>query len=704
VSVSNRLRWKRSALRILQASGLFTLARTGSANMARILTYHNFSAAESSDARAITFGNLREQLRHLKNHFYVVPLAHIVRQLQSGGPLGSRMVALTIDDGRRNCYEFLFPLLKEFQMPATFFVVSSFVRGEDWIWTDKVLWLSEQASPPEELSRETIDGFFGMLNQMRPEVRNQRIEILARSMNVPIPKDAPSKYAPCSWSELREMADSGLVEIGSHTVTHPILASITDEESWLEITGSRTQIEEGTGRKVESFCFPNGKPGDYRPSQVRMLKDAGYRCAVVTRFGMVSRNDDLCELPRIGVSGETDALLFAKQVDGAEYYQSRLRAAAGTACGDPNQAKIRWTNASQVQSEQTQPRTMDYKILHDFPATDLEQAWRDCLTRVDCPSHYNAPEYFLEPYWRGQKKFAVLATEGKAVTGAITGLHNGRFINCGLLSRPQICIDSTKDAETVCCAVVRGLLSEARKVDLVDVYTWAHDELPAFSRMRFRRRELAGNVVLDLTQGADALFKQFPKDRRRNIRFAEKNGVEVKEATTARDILDAYEVYQAWFRTERKEIHGNARPFEIFERAARLIDNRVIFVARFSGKPVGMNIFRFFPGGLFESSANSSLDEYMHLKPNDLLQWRGIQWACAHGMRRHSLGGAHSFLRRFGGTVVPILRYRLDRTLLRRYHLKESMRDIGRATAEMMFNSLRGKMMNRASEDHQPGF
>jgi hypothetical protein len=68
----------------------------------------------------------------------------------------------------------------------------------------------------------------------------------------------------------------------------------------------------------------------------------------------------------------------------------------------------------------------------------------------------------------------------------------------------------------------------------------------------------------------------------------------------------------------------------------------------------------------------------MHLKPNDLMQWRGIQWACAQGLRRHSLGGAHEFLLRFGGTVVPILRYRVDRTLFLRHDLKEGLDATGR--------------------------
>jgi peptidoglycan/xylan/chitin deacetylase (PgdA/CDA1 family) len=289
--------------------------------------YHNFSP--QADTSAVGVALMREHLAYLGRNFQIVPLAYIVAQVQSRKPLDRRLVALTIDDGRRNCYEFLFPLLKEFNLPATFFVVSSFIRGEDWIWTDKVLWLSEQSPRPEELASDNIGAFFRALNQMPPQVRDQRIERLATSMNVAIPRHAPPKYAPCSWHELREMAHSGLVEIGSHTVTHPILASMNDEESWQELTLSRTQIEEGVGRKVDSFCFPNGKLGDYRSSQVRMLKDAGYSSAVVTRFGMVSPKDDVYELPRIGVAGGTDPLTFAKFLDGAECYQARFQRALG---------------------------------------------------------------------------------------------------------------------------------------------------------------------------------------------------------------------------------------------------------------------------------------------------------------------------------------------------------------------------------------
>jgi len=342
---------------------------------------------------------------------------------------------------------------------------------------------------------------------------------------------------------------------------------------------------------------------------------------------------------------------------------------------------------------------MNFNILHEFPAAILERSWRDCLTRVEFPSHYNTPEYFLEPYFTGRRPFAVLALEGGEVTGVLTGLHEGNEVHCGLPSRPQICVDPTRDANATQRALMQGLLSEAGPAELITVFTWPSLQLPVFANRGFRRRQLPGNVVLDLSQGADAVFKQFSKDRRRNIRFAEKNGIEVQLATTPQDIVEAYEVYTAWRETDRKELHGTAFTSEIFERAAQLTNNRRLFLARLSGKVVAINIFRLCPGGLFESAANSSLHEFMHLKPNELLQWRGIEWACSQGLRRHSLGGSHQFLVRFGGTVVPIVRYRLDRSFLRKHDVRDAVRDLGRETLRKMPPSLEKRVRGWFGED-----
>jgi peptidoglycan/xylan/chitin deacetylase (PgdA/CDA1 family) len=292
--------------------------------MCRILMYHNFSGPGARDADALNVEGIRRQFEYLRRYFHVVPLLHLVEQLAGGRDLEKRSVVLTIDDGHRNCYEFLFPLLKEFELPATLFVVSSFIRGEDWIWTDKVLWLSDQPNCPEVLRPEQLASAFRWLNRMSPDERNAVMQALADQAGVCIPKSPPAKYAPCSWSELREMADSGLLEVGSHTVTHPILSTISDEASWDELTRSRAHIEEGMGRKISCFCFPNGMPGDYRESQVRQVEETGYACSVVAQSGLVRARSDRYRLPRIGVARKSSTEEFSRWLDGGMHYKEKL--------------------------------------------------------------------------------------------------------------------------------------------------------------------------------------------------------------------------------------------------------------------------------------------------------------------------------------------------------------------------------------------
>jgi hypothetical protein len=301
----------------------------------------------------------------------------------------------------------------------------------------------------------------------------------------------------------------------------------------------------------------------------------------------------------------------------------------------------------------------------------VEKRWREFLARIDSPAHYDAPEYFLEPYWAGKRPFAVLALDRGRVSGVLTGLHVAGEVTSGLASRPQVRVDDSTDLTTASNGLIEGLLQEAGSGKLITVFTWSWLPLPEFGRRGFHRRELEGDVVLDLSIGAEALFTQFHKNRRRDVRLAMRNGVEVSQVTTLEDLAEYWSVYSVWRQTKRKKIvHDHS--FATIERVHALPGNHRRFLARYKGKVIAASGLRFLPGGLVEYANNCSLDEFMHLCPNDLLTWRMVQWACEQGFKKYCLGGAHPFLRKSGGTVVPVWRYRLDRTFLRRHDLREN--------------------------------
>ena len=261
------------------------------------------------------------------------------------------------------------------------------------------------------------------------------------------------------------------------------------------------------------------------------------------------------------------------------------------------------------------------------------------------------------------------------IVGALTGLHEGQTVVSGLESRVQIALDKRHDANDTLSALARGVEQEARGCKLVQVYSWSHLDLAPFLRAGYRKRRLTGNPVLDLSLGADALLKEFGTTHRRNIKLAAKNGVEVSEVSTREDFDAFYAVYDAWCTTKKLFKYPSELEWEIFQTTK---DNRRLFVAKKDGKVIAGTTIRFCPGGLVEYSRNSSMPEFLHTKPNDLLMWHCIRWSAENSFSHFSMGAHHKFLRGFGGTVIPIDRYRVDRTLFRKHDLSDLIRDTAR--------------------------
>lgn len=319
-----------------------------------------------------------------------------------------------------------------------------------------------------------------------------------------------------------------------------------------------------------------------------------------------------------------------------------------------------------------------WTILHSYPEDmSVESRWRKFLTRADCATHYVSPEYFREPFFRDKRPFVVLAWQGERVVAALSGTHEKQQLSCGLKFRPQICFDKTIDLEAVSDALLAGLLNEAGSDKLITFYSFV--PLNTLSKYGYRCKQEEGVVMLDLTKGPDELFKQFSGTRRTDIRNAIKRGIEVVIAGTHDDFRAYYDIYTDW--CQRKKIVPFS--FEVMEEALKS-QNRRLFLARYDGKIIAATIIRLYAGAIVEYAANNSLLEYLKLRPNDLLQWRVVEWAWGEGYKRYSLGGTHLFLRRMGGTIVPVYRYRFDRTWLRRYELKEAL---GKS-ARNMFNAL----------------
>jgi len=89
------------------------------------------------------------------------------------------------------------------------------------------------------------------------------------------------------------------VEIGAHTVTHPILTSLDDASARSEIRSGKAQLEALTGKPVRLFAYPNGKVGlDFDARHVAMVREAGFEAAFTTAVGAITGSQDRFQLPR----------------------------------------------------------------------------------------------------------------------------------------------------------------------------------------------------------------------------------------------------------------------------------------------------------------------------------------------------------------------------------------------------------------------
>lgn len=321
-------------------------------------------------------------------------------------------------------------------------------------------------------------------------------------------------------------------------------------------------------------------------------------------------------------------------------------------------------------------------VLHSFPESALLEPWRRFLLEVDYATHYVAPEYFLEPFVKGKSPFAILVMRGSRVAAVVTGMHDGKTVVCGVSGRPQLAFvpPFERDVQT---ALIEALRRESAGAELITITSWT--ELPGLLESGFVEREVDAIMTLDLTRGPEALLKDFNKGRRSDISFARRNGVEVRESRSDEDFLAYYEIYSDWCKRKAME----PQSLEVMRDAFALRGNRRLFMAFHEGKAIAGSVVRYVSSGVAEYTANNSVQSALALRPNSLLNWVAIQWACAEGLRVYSMGGSHPFLRHFGGTEVRVRRYRLDLTLLRRHDRMEWVTDKLRSVARAAREALR---------------
>ena len=241
---------------------------------------------------------LEQQLRYLRRVLNLVPLAEIATSVAERRPAGcTRRAAIIFDDGLRSNVSVAYPILRSLGIPATFFVCPGLIEERKWIWTHEVRARLRWA-PPQlcgEIAAEVdapgdIDEFVQWMKKLALPER-ARIEARLRQATplfVPAARDREA-FDLAGWPELRSL-DPAIVTIGSHSMTHPILPTLSDAAIEVELRDSRRMLEAKLDRPADLFSYPN-KDLDWRTlAGVRRH----YRAAVAHAAG-VSRDPHLLQ-------------------------------------------------------------------------------------------------------------------------------------------------------------------------------------------------------------------------------------------------------------------------------------------------------------------------------------------------------------------------------------------------------------------------
>ncbi|MEW6008709.1 MAG: polysaccharide deacetylase family protein [Candidatus Omnitrophota bacterium] len=222
-----------------------------------ILMYHSVGEPRSSKDNLLTVSSatFERQMKFLSERNYnVISLSQLAKFMKDKAPIPARSVVITFDDGYRNNLTVAFPILKKYNLAATIFVA------------------------PKEIS-------------VVPDYLN--------------------------WNELKELSDSPLIEIGSHSLDHNFLLDIKDKDGLVHrIRNSKKILQKLLDEPVDLFSYPGG---GFNKEIRQMVIDSGYVSAVATKPGLRYPENDIFALKRISIR-EKDKNLFVFRMKLSGFY------------------------------------------------------------------------------------------------------------------------------------------------------------------------------------------------------------------------------------------------------------------------------------------------------------------------------------------------------------------------------------------------
>jgi peptidoglycan/xylan/chitin deacetylase (PgdA/CDA1 family) len=280
---------------------------------AAIVCYHRIGTDGVPVYNGLPAKIFESQIAFLRTHYRVVSLEKLVCELKEGGST-KPSVAITFDDGYVGTYLEAFPILKRYQVPATVYLTVGSIETGEIAWYDKIF-LAFQVAEGDQLtvdfegesltfslgSRQgRLQSATSLIRRLRNLPNRRRVDFCRGfDQEHPLPSQA-TRERMLNWRQAIEMLRDG-VSFGGHTMTHPVVSTLTPDETLGELAESKTLAEERLGEPVLDFAFPFGDLGSCGQHAVDLLPRLGYRSAVSMAEGINTREANPFLLRRTGL-------------------------------------------------------------------------------------------------------------------------------------------------------------------------------------------------------------------------------------------------------------------------------------------------------------------------------------------------------------------------------------------------------------------
>ena len=295
-----------------------------------ILCYHRLCTQKINNVHSIetTFLDVKlfeEQLKWLSNLGRFVPLDELT-DLKNDAK--EWQITITFDDGYRDIIDYGLPLIQKYKAYATVFVSTLFVEDKTHLpWWDLLIFIYEryrtalkikingQTKTYNLAEQDERVKFLKKLSSLFLEMGREEADNLQESLVNQIKKEValPSNEF-LSQKDLKLLAASEFITIGSHGVSHTNLAKLSPGGIKQELFESKKTLQNWINKKVDWFAYPYGR-SQYRNDLVaEYVVKAGYKGALTTDGGYVSKQTDPYQIPRIGIDGKWEMTRFKARI------------------------------------------------------------------------------------------------------------------------------------------------------------------------------------------------------------------------------------------------------------------------------------------------------------------------------------------------------------------------------------------------------